>query len=248
MNSKPIIGITCNFDTKDEVGVVSHMGLAGQKWHFIADNYVASVEAAGGIPVLIPICGDLENAKLLVERMDGVLISGGHDVNPEEYGERVKGYCGELMLPRDRQDIDLTRYLLEETDKPVLGICRGTQIINVAAGGTLYQDLKIQGGFEHHSCEMYPMNAAVHSVTIKNGSKLSGIYQNDQVCVNSFHHQGVKDVADGYMASAVSEDGVTEGIERIGERFVLGVQWHPEMMYDSEEQQKVFRAFVEACR
>lgn len=246
---KPVIGITCNYDYKDEVGMVSHMGIAGQKWHFLADSYVHSVEQAGGIPVLIPICEDIETVKAMCAGLDAVLVSGGHDVNPQEYGERVKGYCGTIMPMRDRQDIELTKYIVNETDKPLLAICRGVQILNVAAGGNLYQDLKKEGGFEHHFTDMYPLNYPTHSVAVKEGSRLKEIFGKTDVNVNSFHHQAVKETGNGFVATAVSEDGVVEAIEKenAGGRFVLGVQWHPEMMYDTDEQQAIFRALVKAC-
>ena len=245
---KPVIGITCNYDYKDEVGMVSHMGIAGQKWHFLADNYIDSVERAGGIPVMLPICADIETIKEVVSRLDGLLVSGGHDVNPQEYGQRIKGYCGTIIPARDRQDIELTKYVLNETDKPILGICRGIQIVNVAAGGTLYQDLEIEGKFEHHFNDMYPLNHISHEVETKEGTKLHEIFGKETVGVNSFHHQAVKALADGFSVSAVSSDGVTEGIEKAGDRFVVATQWHPEMMSDSDEQQAIFRAFIGACK
>lgn len=245
---KPVIGITCNYDIKDEVGLVSHMGIAGQKWHFIADNYIDCVERAGGIPVLIPICANIETVKQMVSRMDGILISGGHDVNPQEYGQNAKGYCGTIIPARDRQDVELTKYVLNETDKPILGICRGIQIMNVATGGTLYQDLEIEGGFQHHFTDMYPLNAITHEVTIKSGTRIHSIYGKEEIGVNSFHHQAVKDLGEGFTATAVSVDGVTEAIEMEGSRFVAATQWHPEMMYDSEEQFQIFQAFVDACK
>ncbi|MCD8009884.1 MAG: gamma-glutamyl-gamma-aminobutyrate hydrolase family protein [Lachnospiraceae bacterium] len=244
---RPIIGITCNFDYKDDVGMVSCMGITGQQWHFVADNYVDSVERAGGVPVLIPICANMETVWRMVEGMDGILISGGHDVNPQEYGERANGKCGRLMPRRDRQDIALARHVLNETMKPILAICRGIQIMNVAAGGTLYQDLESEG-FEHHFTDMYPLNEPTHTVEVKEDSILRGIFGKERVRVNSFHHQAVKRLAEGFVVDAVSEDGVTEGIEPADGRFALGIQWHPEMMYDSEEQLKLFRALVEACR
>lgn len=245
---KPVIGITCNYDIKDEVGLVSHMGIAGQKWHFIADNYIECVERAGGIPLLIPICASIETVKQMVSMMDGILISGGHDVNPQEYGQNAKGYCGTIIPARDRQDVELTKYVLNETDKPILGICRGIQIINVATGGTLYQDLEIEGGFQHHFTDMYPLNAITHEVTIKPGTRLHSIYGKEEMGVNSFHHQAVKDLGEGFTSTAVSVDGVTEAIEMEGSRFVAATQWHPEMMYDSEEQFQIFQAFVNACK
>lgn len=244
---KPLIGITCNYDYRDEIGSVSHMGITGQKWNFLAANYIDSIEQAGGVPVMIPICRDMDTVKEMVSRMDGILISGGHDVNPQEYGEDAKSYCGLIMPMRDRQDVELTKYILNETDKAILGVCRGIQILNVAAGGNLYQDLEIEGKFNHHFNDMYPMNNVSHRVTTKEGTRLREIFGKETVGVNSFHHQAVKDLGAGFVVSAVSTDGVTEAIEMEGGRFAAATQWHPEMMYDSDEQQAIFRAFVKAC-
>ena len=245
---KPRIGITCNFEYKDEIGLLTHMGAAGQKWHYLADHYVNSIERAGGIPVLIPICGSFETVKEMVSCLDGVLISGGHDVNPREYGMPVKKYSGEIIPQRDSQDIALAKYVLEETKLPLLCICRGIQVMNVAAGGTLRQDLEIEGGYENHSNTMFPLNVASHQVELKAGTRLEQIFGKAEIGVNSFHHQAVLQPGDGFSVTAVSEDGVIEALELPGERFVLGVQWHPEMMYDSDEQQNIFRTFISACR
>ena len=244
---KPFIGITCNYDSKDEVGLVSGMGIEGQTWNFLADDYVRAIERAGGIPVMLPLFTDIETMKETVAHLDGVLISGGHDVNPQEYGVRVKGYCGRIIPERDWSDLALARYLMNETDKPLLGICRGIQIMNVAAGGTLYQDLEIEGGYEKHFIQKFPRNHEVHTVTCENGSKAAEIYGEGEVDVNSFHHQAVKEAGDGFQITARSEEGVAEAIENDKKHFTVGIQWHPEMMYDSEEQKKLFQAFVAAC-
>ena len=244
---KPLIGITCNYDYKDEIGKVTQVGITGQKWHFLADNYIASIERAGGVPVMIPICRNMETVKEMVSRMDGILISGGHDVNPREYGEDVNGCCGVIMPMRDRQDVELSKYIIEETNKPILGICRGIQIMNIATGGKLYQDLEIEGNFNHHLNDMYPMNSVSHTVWMNEGTKMHAVFGKEKIGVNSFHHQAVKELGEGFVISAVSTDGVTEAIEMKGERFVTAIQWHPEMMYDSKEQQEIFKIFVEAC-
>ena len=124
---KPVIGVTCNFDYRDAVGMVSGMGITGQDWDFVSGDYVYILEKAGAIPVLIPQYGDLEAAKPFLEQLDGVLISGGHDVGPERYGAFPKGYCGTIMPMRDEQDIAISRYFMMEKKKPILGICRGIQ-------------------------------------------------------------------------------------------------------------------------
>lgn len=244
---RPLIGITSNFDPKDELGIVSGMGGAGQAWNFLADDYIRTVERAGGIPVILPLFTDMETLKETVRHMDGVLVSGGHDINPKEYGERIKACCGRIILERDWSDLNVAKYVMEETNKPMLGICRGIQVLNVADGGSLYQDLETEGGYQNHGILQYARNYASHTVKFENGSRLADIYESEKTAVNSFHHQGVKKPGKHFKIGARSEEGVTEAIEYDGERFVIGVQWHPEMMFDSEEQQKIFKAFVKAC-
>ncbi len=129
-----------------------------------------------------------------------------------------------------------------------MGICRGAQVLNVAAGGTLYQDLEQEGNFGHHFMGVYPMNRPVHKVRVKAGSGVFGIFGKEILETNSFHHQGVKEVAEGFEITASSEEGVVEAIEKKDGSFVVGIQWHPEMMYDSGEQQAIFRAFVKASQ
>ena len=210
---KPLIGITCNLDYRDDIGVVTHLGCKGEEWQSLSDGYISSVEKAGGIPIMIPICDRVETVK-----------------------------------ERDNQDISLVKYLLEKTQKPILGICRGIQVLNVASGGTLYQDLEKEGDFEHHFMDMYPKDAIAHEIRLEEASKIYHVYRKERIGVNSFHHQAVKSVGEGLMIAAVSDDGVIEAIEKPGDRFVVGIQWHPEMMADSKEQEQIFRAFVSACQ
>ena len=244
---RPIIGITVNYDPKETVGMASGMGVAGQDWDFVSGDYIYSIERAGGIPVLLPRLEDMSVLEPLIDKLDGVLVSGGHDVDPHGYGERTQGYCGRLVPERDVMDLAITRYAYEKK-KPILAICRGIQILNVALGGNLYQDLEREGGFCHHFMDNTPREYPVHSNTIAEGSILEGIYGKSEIEVNSFHHQAVKDAAPAAVITATSSDGVPEGIEVSGGHpFTIGVQWHPEMMFRSEEQQKLFRAFVKAC-
>lgn len=246
---KPLIGITCNYDYRDTIGIASGMGNAGQDRNFLAGDYIYGIERAGGIPVIIPQYESFEDAKALLDRLDGIIISGGHDVGPENYGAFPKGYCGIIMPKRDAQDIAVVRYMLLEKKKPLLGICRGIQAVNVACGGTLYQDLEKEGGFEPHSGDKYPRNVGWHSVSLDESSRLHKIYGSAELRVNSFHHQAVKEPGKGFRITAYSSDGVPEAIEYEGESFGVAVQWHPEAMYDSKEQRKLLRALVEAsCR
>lgn len=201
---KPIIAVTCNYDTNGEIGVVSHMGPKTQDWNFVAADYIRAIERAGGIPIILPQLIDKKILEVLLERIDGVLISGGHDVSPLEYGQRVKEYCGSLMPVRDKQDIFLTKVAINKKI-PILGICRGIQIMNVAFGGTLYQDLKKERNSEEHFIQMLPRNAVAHEVSIVKDTLLYKIFEKDTISVNSFHHQGIESVAQNAIVSAVSD-------------------------------------------
>ncbi|MBO4990559.1 MAG: gamma-glutamyl-gamma-aminobutyrate hydrolase family protein [Firmicutes bacterium] len=244
---KPIIGITCNYDPLDTVGKASNMGTDGQDWNYVAGDYVYAIEEAGGIPVILPRCKDMTVLEPLLDRLDGVLMSGGHDVNPLSYGEWIRGCCGRVIQERDVMDLSILRYAYE-TKKPILAICRGTQILNAAMGGTIYQDLEKDGGFEEHAMDTSARQYPVHRVELETDSILHRIFGRKLVPVNSYHHQAVKQLGKNVTVTARSEDGVVEGIEVSGGAdFVVGVQWHPEMMYTSDEQKLLFRAFVAAC-
>ena len=168
---KPLIGITCNYNEDNGIGRLTCLGMEGQDWNFLAGDYVYSIERAGGIPVLIPQCSSEEQISSLLDRLDGVLISGGHDVDPQHYNARLKSCCGDLSPKRDRQDIAVVRCAYQKK-LPILAICRGIQIMNVAFGGTLYQDLALEGGFEYHSCRTSPRNNRVHEILTDEGSIL----------------------------------------------------------------------------
>ena len=243
---KALIGITCNYFFLDKLGFSEGIGAREQDWQLLANDYVNSVRKAEGEAVILPMDDDIRRIRAIADRLDGVIISGGNDVCPDLYGEHAGANVGELIPMRDFFDIELTRYILNHTSKPILGICRGIQIMNVAMGGTLYQDLQ-SSGFERHSMTSYPRNAASHSVLLIKGCFLAELYQAESIKVNSLHHQAVKDLAQGFEILGKSEDGVIEAIAVPGKRFAAAVQWHPEMMYDNEQQQKLFRNFVAAC-
>ena len=244
---KPLIGITCNYDPRDLVGISSQHGAVGQDWNFVTGDYVYALEKAGATPVLLPRCNDSETLLPILEMLDGILITGGTDVAPYYYGENQKNYCGMVIPLRDEYDLSIARYALAN-DKPLLGICRGNQIINVACGGTLYQDIQKDGEFNSHSYDLTSRNAAFHTAKLAEGSIVRAAFGEEELWINSFHHQAVKDPGKNVKVTAVAYDGVTEAIEVEGKKFAVGLQWHPEMMFDTPLQAKIFDAFVAACR
>lgn len=205
-------------------------------------KYMESLARAGAGMRWVEL-SDPEQAVQDALTCDGLLLPGGGDMDPKFYGQERIPACGEPNLLRDAAEPLLLRAFLA-ADKPVLGICRGIQVMNAVLGGDLYQDIK---PFEH-----LPHNghwAKVHTVTVRRGTLLSRILGQDTVLVNSQHHQAVDRVAPGFTLAALSEDGIVEAIEKPDARFCLGVQWHPEWLSDAAPaQQGLFGAFVEACR
>lgn len=207
-------------------------------------SYFHALYASCGLPVGLPFSGTEAEARDFFASgdFDGVLFAGGVDVDPHRYGEEITGEGVEICEDRDRFELEFAR-LLRDTDVPVLGICRGIQLLNVAFGGTLHQD--IAGHRQEEPGHVMPFAAGVAP-----GSFLESLVGPGLCRVNSFHHQAVKDPAPGFAVSAISEDGYIEAIEpreRNG-RFLLGVQWHPELFYDqSESSRAIFRAFVAAA-
>lgn len=214
-NRAPIIGISA--------------GGVGQSR--VSQDYIDAVCAAGGIPVIIPILTDSLALAAILDKVDGVVMTGGEDVAPGFYGELPLPEMGDVNAPRDTFDLMLTRMSARE-GKPILGICRGVQVINVAFGGTLWQDIPSQipqSPVQHRSKND---ENPFHNVYIKEGSRLAALTQTGSTRINTFHHQAVKDVAEGFMVTAMAPDSVVEAIEcfEMGYR-IIGVQFHPEKMY-----------------
>lgn len=204
-------------------------------------KYIESLARAGAGMRWVEL-SDPEQAVQDALTCDGLLLPGGGDMDPKFYGQARIPACGEPNLLRDAAEPLLLRAFLA-AEKPVLGICRGIQVMNAVLGGDLYQDIK---PFEH-----LPHNdhwAKVHTVTVRRGTLLSRILGQDTVLVNSQHHQAVDRVAPGFTLAALSEDGIVEAIEKPDARFCLGVQWHPEWLSDADPaMQGLFDAFVNAC-
>ena len=241
---RPLIGISCSMGqaiysmTQDNVPQLQHR---------LGDNYVKAIVQAGGVPVLLPNNVDLSSVEEIAASLDGFLLSGGGDVDPALFGQRANAQLGAVTPRRDDFELALTRYIMQETDKPVLGICRGIQVMNVAMGGTLHIDLPSDGKL-CHSLTMYPRNVRTHDIKILSGTRLEAIMEGRQGSVNSFHHQAILQIADCFAVSAVSaDDDVVEAVELPGDRFAVGVQWHPEELTEFPEARALFLSFVEAA-
>lgn len=241
---KPLIGITCSMG----LGIYSMtMDNLPQVQHRMNDTYIRAIVQAGGIPVVIPNYEDASLVKEMIDRLDGILLSGGGDLDPVHYARRANAHLGTVTPRRDTAELAIARYVLRETDKPLLGICRGVQVLNVAMGGSLYIDLESEGKLAH-SLSMYPRHEVTHAITVAEGTHLANVMGAGTGWVNSFHHEAVKDLAEGFVASACSvEDDVIEAIEMPGERFVVGVQWHPEELTARPEARQLFGSFVAAA-
>jgi putative glutamine amidotransferase len=218
-----------------------------ERWEAIRDTYTGAVSRAGGLPIILPIADD-EPGMIgeFLDTLDGLLFTGGEDVAPAYYGEAIDEHCQEPDRERDLFEIHLARAALSRRT-PVLGICRGLQLLNVAAGGTLYQDIACRPGtLQHHAASAGDRQKLIHAVRILPGSRLYAIMGVDKTEVTSTHHQFIKEVAPGFHVTAESlEDGIVEGIEQPDYPFLVAVQWHPErMVHDHTEHLALFRGLV----
>ncbi len=211
----------------------------------LAEAYLQALRQAGGLPLLLPVL-DEEERKALPAFLDGVLFSGGGDPAPQLYGEEPQRALGQVEAERDRFELWLAG-ACRERGLPALGICRGAQIMNLARGGTLYQDIYEPPRTKLQHMQRAPGEHACHSVWLT-GALLRRLAAADQAMVNSFHHQSVARLGAGLLLAATAADGLTEALEAAeGESFYLGVQWHPERMPEDGFSRAIFRAFVEAC-
>ncbi len=231
---KPIIGLIPLYDDEKES-------------YWMLPGYMKAVEACGGLPIMLPLTTDGDELDQAYGLCDGILFTGGHDVNPSIYGAEESAKCGQPCKMRD----EMEGYLLDKClgdNKPLLGICRGIQFINAHLGGTLYQDLpsEYESDLEHHMEP--PYDRAVHNVEVIGETKLADIIGAGIHGVNSYHHQAIKALAPHLIQMAKSEDGLIEAVEVEGQKFAMAVQWHPEFAYtNNEECRKIVQAFVDAC-
>lgn len=238
----PIIGISATV-LKIESG--SFMGL--ERFAVVSD-YIEAIRVAGGIPVILPMIEEKEVIQQQMELVDALLLSGGYDVSPLFYGEEPKRDLEVIRPDRDLYEIQLLQ-TARDLQKPILGICRGLQILNVAFGGTLYQDISTALPLSLQHTQKAKPEEATHSISLLPDTRLQKIMEEEILLTNSFHHQAIQNLAPGLIANAYAKDGIVEGVEAEDGRFILGVQWHPELMFVKYPKMlKLFYAFIEAAK
>jgi len=232
MTHKPIIGITVAHYTEEIKS-------------FPREFYVEAVRRAGGQPILVPPVKLQEDAQEIIQLIDGLLLTGGGDVSPMLFGEAPRRGIRDCNPERDLSEIMLTRIALAE-NLPLLGICKGIQVLVLAAGGGIYQDLvsECPGSLEHS--QKVPRDSAWHEVQLAE-SRLAFLLEEETIGVNSFHHQAVSRLPEGFIANAIAPDGIIEGIEKSSAGFCIGVQWHPEAMGQEKNSQRLFAEFVKSA-
>jgi putative glutamine amidotransferase len=220
----------------------------GHFMDYTFSDYSQAILHAGGAPVIIPAAQDRKSLERILSAVQGLILSGGPDIHPRRYGEEPLAGLGEVDETLDRMEV-MAAGLAVENNLPVLGICRGIQVLNVALGGTLYQDISLQ--VPESICHTPKTDKAVntHSIQIAAKSRLRRIMGMPEIWVNGKHHQAVKDPAPGLVVTGRAKDGVVEAVELSGKRFVIGVQWHPEGTWrDDPYSIKLFQAFVKTAR
>lgn len=210
-------------------------------------GYMQGLQACGALPLVLPLTTDEGVLADALRLCDGLLLTGGHDIDPALYGQAPLPQCGVLCPARDKMEVYLLRAALA-ADKPVLGICRGIQLLNAVLGGTLYQDLPTQHPSDVTHVMTPPYDRAVHTVEILPGTLLADLFGAGTLAVNSYHHQAVDKAAPGLQVMAQAPDGLVEAVRLPGKAFVAAVQWHPEFSYKSDACSKaLLQAFVDAC-
>lgn len=233
-------------DTKDKRPVIGLVPLEdkARNSYWMLPGYMNGVFAAGGIPFMLPLTKDKPALLRLFNMCGGLLFTGGQDVNPNIYGAEKTELCGEASDVRDFME----EYLLElavSEDKAVLGICRGIQFMNASLGGTLYDDIPARIPSDLIHCQKPPYDLPSHSVTIDINSPLGRLLGRERLDVNSYHHQGIRELSPKLTSMAVSDDGLTEAVYMPQKRFIWGIQWHPELSYKTDENSlKIFKEFI----
>ncbi len=231
---KPVIGLFVSIDNERTTSVF--------------DAYVRSVELAGGAPMIIPCVEDGETLDALIDICDGFIFTGGVDIDPCHYGEQIIDACGEIHAYRDSLELSAFPKIFN-TGKPIMGICRGSQLINVALGGTLYQDIpsQLEGCMQHKQTE--PKFSYSHDVTVLKDTPLYSLLGTERIKANTFHHQAIKTLGQGLQVMAKADDGIIEAIYLPGDRYLRAYQWHPERLHAADEYHRaIFRELIEESK
>lgn len=236
----PIIGISTNFHTVDKGKFL------GMERIYVNKDYVDAILKSGGTPILLPPVKKTDQLRQYTELCDGFILSGGGDINPLLFGETPH-----LKLEEIHSELDLAQWQLTEeilqSQKPLLAICRGVQLLNVVLGGSLWQDISTVDHPTLLHSQNGPRSDKFHWVKIQQGSILGNLF-GEQLAVNSFHHQCLKDPGKNLKITATAPDGIIEAVEIPGHQFAVGIQWHPEMLLtDSDEMLPLFQKFIECC-
>lgn len=222
------------------VGVTANLALE-EGVHSLRRYYLEAVRKTGAVPVIVP-CLDVELVPFYAERLNALVLSGGGDVDPCHWGEMAQRGLGQIVPERDQFELALSRWAVAN-DIPLLAICRGMQVLNVALGGSLYQDIRGNRALHYQNA---PRDYPIHEVLVNSDTLLFSIVREQVVRVNSFHHQAVKKLGNGLKVGAVSRDGMIEAVELPGKRFILGVQWHPESLAGAVGEE-IFRHLVSSA-
>lgn len=232
---KPIIGVLPLVDEERES-------------YWMLPGYFEGVIEAGGIPIMLPLIYDEKDLNRLVNEFNGFIFTGGPDIDPKYYNAAVETDNVKTCEPRDKMEILFARKAIE-SGKPILGICRGLQLINVALGGTLYQDLPSQRKSDLNHSQEKPYDKPIHDVVLDKTGGLYELLSRDSLGVNSCHHQGIKELAPGLSSMAVATDGLVEAFEMKERNFLWGLQWHPEFMQKvSQPSRDIFKKFINSCK
>ena len=231
---KPIIGVFVDIDSEGK--------------HSLMKSYINAISRSGGIPIILPSLSLDEDMLTLVDICDGFCFTGGVDIHPKYYGEEVKETCGEIHDPRDVYEMTAFPHVFK-SGKPIIGICRGAQLLNIALGGSLYQDLPTEYPSELQHRQTAPRDEVAHSVEIASPSPLFDIIGEGSMMVNTFHHQAIKRLADGLCPMAYAPDGLIEAVYHASHPYLRAYQWHPEALYETESASvKIFDNFIAAAK